>query len=262
MFYQDTVVTIVDGHRKPIRELEAEKLNNGRKCKVILPFDTEYQFLIKNNCDTRIKLDIDIDGTNVTNDGLVVFQYQNFYLERFLNSPEKFKFVRRTHEKVSDPSNYENGTIKVKVYKEIKPYIPPQPLVCPSDYMQLYRDGQVSKGLTTDWMHENCCYDSGPTLGCNNSVGGSMDYCKSLPEPTSRRVGFGPNIRSFAPTTKSVGEAGATVGGSRSNQQFTTTEWNGDHGVEAEFIFTLRGLDDGRSKKLQEYYKLKEELGI
>ena len=229
MFYQDTIVTVVNGNKNPIRELESEKLNKGRKCKVILPFDTEYQFLIKNNCDTRIKLDIDIDGSNITNDGLVINSYQHYYLERFLNSPEKFKFVKKDNYQVSDPTNIENGIIKVKIYKENKKE---KYMLSPYEY----------------------------TTGFQNSIMRGMDYTSTNFDCNANKCLYScSNIQSL---NSNIGEVGATVGGSHSNQNFSTTEWNGDNGVDTEFVFILRGLDNNNNKKLEQYYKLKSELGL
>ena len=255
MHYSDTVVTIVDGNNKPIRELEAERTDKGRKCKIFLPFESEYKFLIKNNSDTRIKLEIEIDGTNVTNDGLVVFAYNNYFLERFLNSPEKFKFVRRNDDRVSDPSNIDNGTIKVKVYKEIKPYTPPNQPVYPSVYSALFNQGQISRGDYGDYGNETY-------VEFRDYCAEESNFKMSKSAPSFNCSLNNSSIRSFAPQQKTLGEAGATVGGSRSNQQFTSTIRNGDPGVDSVFIFNLRGIDDSRNKKLQEYLKLKEELGM
>jgi hypothetical protein len=238
MHHEDVVVTIVDSNKKPIRELEIDKLNNGRKCKVILPFDSEYKFLIKNNCDTRIKLDIDIDGTNITNDGFIVNAYQNYYLERFLNSSEKFRFVRKNNEKVSDPTNSENGIIKVLVSKEIKPQT------------------KYTFAPYYNQINSNIFIGGYPYIGTANQDLYSSNLC---PPIFVNECDYS-NIQ--CRSCESISEAGATVGGSHSNQQFATTEWNGDHGIESTFIFVLRGLDDSKNKKLEQYLKLKKELGL
>jgi len=230
MHYIDTIVTIVDNNRKPVRELESEKQEKGRKCKVFLPFDTEYQFFIKNNSDRRIKLEIEIDGSIISGDGLIVSEYANTYLERFLNSNEKFKFVKASHEAVADPTNRENGIIKVRVYKENKPITISHP-VWTSGYIRspaVFNNDTVIGGVLND-----CCYTS------RNLDSNALNCCASL------------------------GEAGATVGGSLSNQSFTETYWYGDNGVESVFTFIMYGTNSSeREEKLKQYLKLKQELGI
>jgi hypothetical protein len=58
-------------------------------------------------------------------------------------------------------------------------------------------------------------------------------------------------------------EAGATVGGAASSQVFGKTNWAGDDGVETVFTFHLVGTDNvDRAKKMDEFLKLKSELGL
>lgn len=244
MHYEDTIVTITDNNKNPLKEYESEKITKGRKSKVFIPFGSEYQFFIKNNNDTRIKIDIEIDGSLVTNDGLVINPYQNCYLERFLNSKEKFKFVEANNEAVSDPTNIENGIIKVRVYKEIKPVYQPMHVV-----------HHYPHNL---WWGHNTMYDY------NNPVYGSNITCRSADSKGFAEYSTAIPTKSLAPT---VGEIGATVGGSISNQSFTNTTWNGDNGVETCFTFIVRGIGSSKEniekfKKMEQFLKLKEELGL
>lgn len=224
MHYIDTIITIVDSNKKTIRELESEKQTKGRKCKVFLPFDTEYQFYIKNNNDRRIKLDIEIDGSLISDNGFIINSYQTCYLERFLNSNEKFKFVKASHEAVSDPTNRENGIIKIRVYKEKPKYI------------------------QNDWFTPN--YYKGGII-YNSGIINDKTYLNT-PLVGSCNVNYSANIN----------DVGATIGGSISNQQFSTTHWNGDDGVDSIFTFIMCGTNNEKEEKLKQYLKLKEELGI
>lgn len=235
MHYEDIVVTIVDSNKKPIRELDSEKINKGRKCKMFLPFGSEYQFLIKNNGPTRIKLDVEIDGSVVTENGIIVNSHTTEYLERFVNSNKKFKFVEKTHEAVADPSNTENGLIKVRVYKEN------YSLTCtpnfPRYFFQPYYGGSiVSPGI----FSKDCDYS---------------DY-------SSRSIGAVSNCSVNYMASVNNLNSGATVEGSVSNQHFGSTHWNGDNGVDTYFTFNLFGTTKQNDEKLQQYLKLKQELGL
>lgn len=245
MHYEDSVITIVDSNKKPIRELESEKIDKGRKCKLFLPFDTEYQFYIKNNSDKRIKLDIEIDGSVVTNDGFIVYAYQNCYLERFLNVDKKFKFVKANNENVSDPSNVENGIIKVRVYKE-------KSLPIPEKLTEIHHHHHYDNiwNRVYGLPRNDTWYITNPTTQLNYStnIGGVLTSSNS---PQS--VLYSANLS----------DVGATIEGSKSNQTFNETIWNGDNGVETYFTFILKGITSSdKEQKIKEFLKLKEELGL
>jgi hypothetical protein len=62
-----------------------------------------------------------------------------------------------------------------------------------------------------------------------------------------------------------IGQAGATVEGSKSDQKFFDTTWNGDTGVAYTFVFKLLGvsgeLSEKEKKEWEEYKRLKEKFG-
>lgn len=229
MHYEDCVIALCDNNKKPLREFSSERNGKGRKCKVNVPFDTEYKFLIKNNSAARIKLEIDIDGSNVTGNGVIISGNMTDYLERFVDSDKKFKFVRATHENVSDPTNVENGIIKIRVSKEITF---PFPHIFKQDnfWDQVYIPRRTPNSFPPDqyqpyWYSETTCYSSSVT----------------------------PSLQSNHITPSVDSQLGATIEGSKSNQQFTTTSWNGDADV---YWFTFQLL--GREEKDPEYEKYLE----
>jgi hypothetical protein len=241
MHYEKTVVTLVDSNKKPLREYNSEKTYDGRKCTVFLPFETEYMFLVKNNSDRRIKLDIDIDGTNVMGNGLIITSHNTAYIERFVDVAKRFKFVPINHEGVADPSSPENGIITVRVSEEIKPpqavVIAPDPWTTPtSPYPYTYR-------RNTGWF--------GP-------------YAQNVATP---RRGFSP-LRSCSSAPKSVtysstiseGSAGATVEGSVSDQSFQTTNWLGSEATVTTFKFYLKAPNQKDHEEYLKYLELKAKF--
>lgn len=263
MHSNNTVVTICDSNKKSLRELNSEKTTNGRKCKIFLPFESEYQFLIKNLNDTRILVNIDIDGTNITNDGLIVDKNSSSYLERFLNDAKKFKFVPKTNENVSDPTNPENGFIKVVIYKEkTEPKIDFSKLI-----EELNKKEKIFKD-PPDWykpykpwpLYPNQPYDSDHWTFDNTRITCSATNYSEPP--------YSGKIKSPGVLTREFDNSGysngATIEGSHSNQTFVNSLWNGnDKSSKMEFIFILNGLDSKEhNEKLKQYLKLKEELGL
>jgi hypothetical protein len=271
MHYKDIVVSICDSNKKALREYDSQRLENGRETKVHIPFETEYQILVKNNQTKNIRLDIDIDGTNVTNDGLIIRPWTTAFIERFLNSENKFKFVPVSHEGVSDPTSKENGIITVNAYFEKQ--IPKPVMVSPS-FPHIFWNNTPLAGGSGDWnppvTHTSYGISGPPTYGSSSSSssGGSsssssVNYCcdniKCLNSPgvSAREVDY-----SMTVTSASVGQAGATIEGGRSNQTFCEAHWEGDDPLfqAVTFKFKLLGMSNTQSKEWQEYMRLKQKF--
>jgi hypothetical protein len=262
MHLNSIVVAILDSKLKSFREYSSERLSNGRKSTVHLPFDSEYQILIKNSHERNIRLDIDIDGTSVTNDGLIVYSKNQCILERFLNSDRKFKFVPISNSEVADPTSKENGIITVKInfensrspftigdnesWKRWEWTMPFQPSSYPPSYPIDRTAGD------TVWMSNMphsvssgdnivCSYHSSLKGSCSSQVTYSCDTIKT---------------RSFA------SKAGATIEGSKSNQKFTTVDWLGDDTLleSLVFKFQLLGITQQDTEEYKEYLRLKNKF--
>jgi hypothetical protein len=92
---------------------------------VYLPFGSEYQIRLKNLNQARAKLDIEIDGDNVTGSGIVLSSFQTIDLERFirngnLSEGNRFKFIECT-EKIENHRGIklEDGLIVIKYNFEL-----------------------------------------------------------------------------------------------------------------------------------------------
>ena len=91
--YNSKLVCCVKANGKILREF---------KDTVLIPFGTEYEFLIKNLHTTRAVVNIFIDGDNVVEGGLVIEAGQEVALERYikngnLTEGNRFKFIERTN---------------------------------------------------------------------------------------------------------------------------------------------------------------------
>lgn len=91
---------------------------------VYLPFGSEYEIRLKNLHSQRAKVNIDIDGSTVTGNGLIIRPQQTVDLERFirdnLNEGNKFKFIERT-DKIENHRGIklEDGLITIRFEFEI-----------------------------------------------------------------------------------------------------------------------------------------------
>jgi hypothetical protein len=287
MMHNDSVVvTIVNDDKKPLREHDFTKVNDRqKKCKVVLPFDSSYKILIKNQNERRIKLEIEIDGTIVSGNGIVLDKNCTDYIERFINVDRKFKFVKPSSDGVSDPTNVENGLVKVRVVKEKDAPAPQTPIIVKEHHYHHYDywypfgrrylvdPGTVYGGCTTDGLIGGCYPDissGGTTLGggsvtCsmdsaiqwNNSAPASLNACNlSAEAPLQNLKGLPADFG-----LESVnGEVGATVEGAKSDQIFGSTNWIGDLGDASIFTFQLLGMNAPDTKEYEDYLKLKQKF--
>lgn len=247
MHFEQVVVTLVDNNKKPFRELNASVSGRGRKCEVYAPVDTEYKFLIKNNTDKRIKVDIDIDGSSVTAGGLILEAHEVDYIERFVNIDRKFKTSLKTGEGVADPTSPENGIIKVRVKQEKKIEIP-KPIIIEQHHHHHHHDvwGNGYWNRTLHYTAQNPTY--GGVLRGMNEVGGSsmpVSYSANIGATTDAHVTLNatkhlaPEISVRERDNSLISESLATVEGGISNQRFSTTYWNGDDQTFGEVVFTF-----------------------
>lgn len=264
MHCNNVVVALVDDNKRPFREHEAQKLGSspahrakglsaGRSCRVLMPFETEFKILVKNQNKCRVKLEITIDGAPVSGGGLILDVHMSDYIERSIDVAQKFKFVPANHEDVADPTNAENGNVVVKVWKEIDPgYHTVWPEY--STKREWYPNSGPtwdthpvvygSAGSVNDMVFSSCCDVAGATRGTTGMKGVSPNANIGL-QDHSIFCGLAPQ-----------GESGAVIDGGDSDQTFGTTFWNGNDGAATKFIFFVRGVD--RAIGLQEQKELAE----
>lgn len=279
MHCNNVVVALVDDNKRPFREHEAQKLGSspahrakglstGRSCRVLMPFETEFKILVKNQNKCRVKLEITIDGALVSGGGLILDAHMSEYVERSVDVSQKFKFVPANHEDVADPTSEENGNIVVKVWKEIDPgyntvyagysksrdWMPcdgPTWDTHPVVYGGSFGDSGVADKMV---FASSCCDLAGSTIGTTGSKGpsGLEGLTKGLAPEVDVRTQDQSILRGMTPQ----GEAGAVIDGGDSDQTFGTTFWNGNDGAATKFIFFVRGVD--RAVGLQEQKELAE----
>jgi hypothetical protein len=124
---------------------------------VYLPFGSEYEIRLKNLNSERAKVIIEIDGNNVTDNGLVLNPYQIVDLERFIKngnlySGNRFKFIERT-EKIEDYRGIrlEDGLIVIKYCFEIpRPTYRSSPFIHNSVYLNSCSKSFSDSGITVE----------------------------------------------------------------------------------------------------------------
>ena len=204
---------------------------------VYLPFGSEYEIRLKNINTSRTKVTIEIDGENVTGGGLILNPYETVDLERFirngnLSEGNRFKFIERTNK----IENYrgiklEDGLITIRYEFEITLPLFVQKTTIPINY---YVGGGGGR------------YTSNIRSGLNASLAKSVSDINT-------------NSTLSASVALSVNETGITVEGSKSNQKFNTTLWNGSIGGTKILNIKMLGETE-ENKKVREPITVKTKL--
>lgn len=205
MMYNSSLAVAIKSNGKVLRE---------QKDTVLLPFGSEYSVFIKNLNTVRALVHIEIDGQDVGEGGFVVYGNDSIDIERFIRNGKLkegncFKFIERTasienHRGVG----VEDGLIRVEFQFEkpvpVPVYYPwndPWKKTGPYDpyYWGTTCSGNITRSVT------------GTSIG-NNIQSSNTVYASSV-NPT---FDGGEQVKGF------VSDAGITVPGSISDQQFQT----------------------------------------
>jgi hypothetical protein len=230
MAYDNNFVLCVLHNGSPVREI-------GNT--VHLPFHSEYKVRLKNkHGHLKAKARVWVDGRKASNLGdLILHPGETLDLERFLDSSmtrgNRFKFVPLSDGRVNDPTDPENGIIKVEFYREKEYRLRDHRIV---DWP---RPWPGPKGFGTGDYTNDIHWTNCSTRSSNGLIGSSGGGGTS----TSSTYYVGDAV----PCSLGVADsAGATVEGSVSGQSFV---YGSDFDTET-FPVTLtlrvRGLERGR----------------
>jgi hypothetical protein len=223
-------------------------MHNGRVLResnsgvVHIPFDAEYKVRLKNKyAFLRAKARVSIDGRPASNLGDFILQpKETLDLERFLDHSmtegSRFKFVPLSDGRVADPTDQENGSIKVEFYREVKFKLPdPMPPIRPWK-----GSGPATPPFT--WTYQD---SNSPTFKGSSGGGGSSSNVNiEVEEYTSGNIAS--NCFYSHSVTPVAGEAGATIEGGHSGQAFVYGDTFDTEACPVTLTLQLRGLE--RSK--------------
>ena len=193
------------------------KIYNGNK--VFLNDGENFEFEIHNPKQKSVLVKIKLNGEYISHSGVVVKPGQRVFLERFLDTNNKFEFSTY---KVKDTSENRsaidlNGDVQVEFYDE--------------EYKPIYPN-LTGGSWGTGWSTINT---GSPYLGnmtyTTNSVGTPTFSTSNVSAFYSSTTPEGPNIRSFNSPLRSLKakksiETGRVEKGESSNQTFTNSYLN------------------------------------
>lgn len=244
--YESKMVCCLKANGKVLRE---------HKDTVYVPFGTEYSVLLKNLNSVRALVTVEIDGVDVSEGNqLVVGANSEFELTRFikngnLKTGNRFKFIERTagvenHRGVG----MEDGIIRIvfQFERRIPAYIPPHRTLLSEKlyYTDPHWYGLVG-GTTTDARGQQ--YLKGASSSTLRSAPASYSVAGQY-EPVSLCNASLTSSVTAQSVTPALNEAGITVPGSKSDQQFQSVK---DFPVEAEtFVMVLKLLGETNTGEL------------
>lgn len=232
MYYTTTNVSKPTAHIT--KKKSRLKVYNGHN--VFLNDKDNFEFEIHNPTQKSVLCKIKLNGEYISSTGIIIKPGQRVFLERFLDSNNKFEFG--TYE-VKDTSENRsaidlNGDVRIEFYNE-QTYIP--------NY------GSTLNIIGT--TNTSSPYLGGPTFTSSNSV---SYYSNSIPivgETTPQ----GPNIRS----KKSI-ETGRVEKGEKSNQKFTQSYENFEYFVSHQVSLKILPLSN-KNKTVDEIKQYCTECG-
>jgi hypothetical protein len=177
---------------------------------VYLSDGDEYEIELFNPTQEVVLAKIKIDGDYIAGGGIVLRRGERVFLERFLDSPNKFKYstyvVNGNNTEVQDAIR-NNGYIEIEFYSEYKPTFPNRTIYSGNTYSTGTINGNPIT-FTTTGNSGNFTLTSGTTTT-------STFYNASLTANTFA----GPNIRNLSNKV----ETGTTEKGDSSDQTFQHT---------------------------------------
>jgi hypothetical protein len=260
--YNKKLAVAIKTNGKILREFAN---SSNTKDTVYIPFGSEYSVLLKNLNTVRVLTNVYIDGTNATPGGLVLNAGQEIDLERWikngnLSTGNRFKFIERTGAVENHRGiKLEDGLIKVE-YQFEKVYTPSWPVVSsghwewkPDYWRHDYYGSPWYRGMTDTIGSSDNSF--GSTVGMRgSSLGGvtsnairskgvvgstvsmnSVNTSSVTPDSAEYSSLQGDESRAF------YNDAGITVPGSKSNQQFQTAAWFATETEQNVIILKLLG---------------------
>ena len=245
MMYNNKLAVAIKHKGKVLREVEDT---------VYIPFGSEYSIFVKNLNSVRALVNISIDGVDVGEGDFVVRPNDSIDIERFikdgnLTKGNRFKFIERS-ESVEQHRGIgvEDGLIRIE-FKFEKPYVFPRS-VCKSP----------SPGPFLDWDSSWNCMS--PTIGNPRAfdtliTSNSCDYQGDLTVKSvaSYSANVSEQTFSVADVQAIVNEAGITVPGSVSDQQFTTASWFPTE--DESHVIVLKMLGETEKQKVKKAITVK-----
>lgn len=184
----------MNSNLKPIAHITVGKNRTKKGHDVFLKDGVEFEIELYNPTQKPVMAKIKINGSYISNSGVVIKPAQRVYLERYLDEPKKFKFetyeVSGSKEEIQHAIK-NNGLVEIEFYNEFEN----------KGYTLITGNGNdIWRNPYLDQTYPSFP----PTFYCSTSIGNdTLSFNSSSDE-----------------NTKSINETGRIESGSNSNQEF------------------------------------------
>lgn len=233
MMYKNDFVAVVKVNGKVVREKDGSTIQ--------LPFGSEYTIALKNKRFVRCLVDIFIDGSWIGG-SLILRPHEEVNLERFIDSPNKFRFIQKTRE-IQDyrGDKIDDGIITVKFRFEKVTYKPERKIL-----LEKYND------IMDDNTYRHARI-GGLSRGCDmyyNSPNTTGDIVNaSLRSTIVSNAEVTPDAMLM---DKPADDEGITVKGSHSDQKFVSSHIEELEDETHVINFEVRGFQPSEESKTDE----------
>jgi len=225
--YSQKLAAAIKVNGKILRELEDT---------VAIPFGTEYSIFVKNLNSVRALVRISIDGTDATeNTKLIIKPNESIDLERFIKAGNletglRFKFIERTAKIEDGPRGIkvDDGLVRIEYEFERQP----QPIV---PHQPFYSGNILLGGIGDPYRVAKSPYTGTHDVFCMASACSAVGNSYSSDQVEVKTL-----------SGAALNDVGITVGGSVSDQKFTTGSWFPTDGQVHSMIIRLFGEIGGK----------------
>jgi hypothetical protein len=210
---------------------------------VYIPFGSEYSILLKNVSSVRAIARIWIDGTDATNGvSLIVPANDSVEIERFIDNfnmeaGKRFKFIERTEKIETGPRGIkiDDGLIRVEFQFE-------QPVTSP--WVGSYITKSVYDSSPNHGVFRSAQYGTGDAINSEIAASCDLEYTVNY---------------SSTQLNSTTSDVGITVGGSVSEQKFTSGAWFPVQATKYTIVLKVLGKVEGKTVKKPVTVKTKQE---
>jgi hypothetical protein len=229
--HKSNLIVALKANNKVLREIKDTSY---------IPFGSQYSILIKNMDSRRASVRLWIDGTDATEGtSLVVNGNSEVEIERFikngnLKAGNRFKFIEKTANiEKHRGSKVDDGFIRVefqfeKIYEPVNTwdaYYRTPSIYSTQTILNSNNEGNIYKGAPTSVSGGSGVMRSRSISSNSSTMSNSSMATASVNSVFTAQSAVAQNAETTLTTSNAVNDAGITVPGGHSSQQFTTASW-------------------------------------
>jgi hypothetical protein len=188
------------------------KVYHSKKSQVFLNDEDEFEIELFNPKTSPVLAKISLNGKRISERGIILYPGQRIFLERFLDSSEKFKFstYKVNNSKEAKEAIVNNGLVKVEFYDEYNTFSTSGTITWTTNSTPNYFSNYNLTGSNFNTVTST--YYNASLTSTTNSIAGSLNIGEDLTRSLNKRA--------------DAVETGRIEKGSESDQNFSNANGN------------------------------------